>query len=285
MNQPQTATPPSNALNIKVELDKLRAMYTADIAQDTFNALWLGEVGTGKTTLLKTCRFPILVHSFDPGGTKVLKKEIEEGKVIVDSRYEKEDANNPTAYHAWEEEFFRLRAGGVFDKVGTYCLDSFTTWFECLKNQITARKAVKPKATSGYRGITSRSIGLMEQADWQVAGNIVRDMSKLCTALPCDFIMTGHLLLEKEDVSGRMIAYFNSIPSLRVNVPLLFDEIYVLLCQETSSGVARKLLTQPTGKYVARTRIGAGKFALYEEPDIKALLTKAGLPATDKEAI
>jgi len=284
MNQPQTATNP-NALDIKATLDQLRTMYTDDIAQGTFNALWLGEVGTGKTTLLKTCRFPILIHSFDPGGTKVLKTEIEAKKVIVDSRYEKEDANSPTAYALWESEFFKLRNGGLFDKIGTYCLDSFTTWFECLKNQINARKAVKSKAAAGYRGATSRSVGVMEQMDWQVAGNIVRDMSKLCTALPCDFIMTGHLLLEKEDVSGRMIAYFNSIPSLRVNVPLLFDEIYVLICQETSQGVERKLLTQPTGKYVARTRIGAGKFDLYETPNIKALLTKAGLPATDKEAI
>jgi ABC-type phosphate transport system ATPase subunit len=48
--------------------------YYADEAerQQTLNALICGDSGSGKTSLLRTCRRPILVHSFDPGGNKGL---------------------------------------------------------------------------------------------------------------------------------------------------------------------------------------------------------------------
>jgi len=276
-------TPPP--LNIKAELEKLRKMYTADIGQGTFNALILGQIGVGKTTILRTCRMPLLVHSFDPGGTKVLKEEIKAGKAFVDTRFEREDASNPTAYMAWEREFLRLRSGGFFKGIGTYCIDSFTTWLDALKNQIAVKKSMKSKSAAAYRGAIDRDVGLLEIQDWQVIGNVVRDMTKLCTSVGCDFVMTGHLMLEKEEVSGRMIAFFATIPSLRINVPLLFDEIYVLQCTETSSGITRRILTQPTGRDVARTRIGAGKFDVYEEPDIKKLLAKAGMPTEDKVVV
>lgn len=284
MEQVQTQVQ-APALNIKVELDKLRKMYTADIAQGTYNILALGEVGVGKTSLLNTCRFPALIHSFDPGGTKVLWNNIESGHIVADTRFEKEDSNSPTAYMDWEHEFFRLKNGGVFEKLGTYCIDSFTTFIEALKNQIVKKKSVKSKTSANYRGALDREIGLLEIQDWQVIGNVMRDMIKLCTSLPCDFILTGHLMLEKEEVSGRMIAHFNSIPSLRINIPLLFDEIYVLQSVETSQGVEHRILTQPTGRYVARTRIGSGKFDLYEEANVKKLLEKAGLSTADKSVI
>jgi hypothetical protein len=68
-------------------------------------------------------------------------------------------------------------------------------------------------------------------------------------------------------------------------LPLLFDELYVTHTKESASGLTYSLITKHTGQYVARTRIGAEKFETYEEPDIKALLTKAGFSAKDKPLI
>jgi len=268
--------------NIKAELERIRSISLEDLRQGKFNALILGFQGTGKTHLLKTCRLPVLIHSFDPGGTKHLRKEMLEGKIVADTRFEKEDMNDPTAYSLWEDEFFRLRSMNAFAEVGTYCIDSFTTWFDALKDQICRRKGLPTKLAAQYRGATGRAVGLLEQQDWQVAGNIVKDMTKLCADLPCDFILTGHTLLEKEEVSGRMIAFFNAIPSLRINVPILFDEIYIMEAEETTAGIRRSLLTAPTGRYIARTRIGSEKFELHEEPNIKHLLKKAGMGLDDK---
>jgi len=255
-------------LNIKAELEELRRMHLSEVSQSTVNILLLGQVGVGKTELCKTARAPILIDSFDPGGTKHLGEEIKKGRIIVDSRYENEDSSHPQAYSTWEREFLRRREIGLFSQIGTYVIDSFTMWLEALKNAIAVRKG--------------RAEKLLQLQDWQVMGNVLRDMVLLATSLPCDFILTGHLLLVKEEVSGRMIARFNTIPSLQVNIPLLFDEIYILQTEEKADGVERRLLTSPTGRYEARTRIGAHRFSLYEKPDIKYLLNKAGYPAEDK---
>lgn len=250
---------------IKEELKRLRELPTEDIAGDTFNMILLGELGVGKTSLFDTLRKPVLVHSFDPGGCKLhhLKPLIESGDLIYDPRYEKEQAERPTAYMAWEREFMRLRQLNVFHEVGTYCLDSFTTWLRALVNE-TAKRNKRPHQ-------------VLQIQDWQVVGNCIIDNVKLATALPCDFVMTGHLMLEKDEVSGRMITRFKSIPSLKVDVPLLFDEIYVLEAQGAREGVKRHLITQSTGQYIARTRIGSGVFDVHEEPNILDLLVKAGM--------
>ncbi len=79
-----------------------------------------------------------------------------------------------------------------------------------------------------------------------------------------------------------MIARFQSIPSLKINVPLLFDEIYVAQSRDTSKGAEYKLLTQSTGRHEARTRIGGGVFDKEEPQDIKALMKKAGMDIKDK---
>jgi len=164
---------------VQVELKQLREMYTKDIAgiHDTFNAILLGALGTGKTTILRTCRFPALVHSFDPGGCKVklLENHIADGRIVVDNRYEKDSLRDPT-YPAWEKEFLRLKAGGVFEGIGTYFIDSFTTWITSMVYTISK--------------LNGKQHGLMSQPDWQVAKNTVIDNIKLCTALPCDFIMS-----------------------------------------------------------------------------------------------
>ncbi|MCK5604590.1 hypothetical protein KAR91_22065, partial [Candidatus Pacearchaeota archaeon] len=94
-------------LDINVELDKLKKMYDEDSSQESFNLLLLGESGTGKTITASTGRGPILIDSFDPGGTKGLDPEIKSGKVFVDTRWEREDPKNPTAFTVWEKEFDR----------------------------------------------------------------------------------------------------------------------------------------------------------------------------------
>ena len=247
-------------LELKGEMERLRKMYTADISQGTFNALILGRIGVGKTTLVETARKPVLIHSFDPGGTKGMKKAIERGDVIVDTRFEKESAKHPLAYKDWESTFESYRANDIFKGIGTYVIDSFTTWIDALKNEVAKRKG--------------RADSVLQIQDWLVVGNQVRDVIKLATALPCDFILTGHLFLEKEEETGKIFAMFKSLPSLRIAVPMLFDEIYVLTAEDTSNEIKRSLLTQSTGKYLARTRIGRDIFNVREEPDISKMLKK-----------
>jgi hypothetical protein len=68
-----------------------------------------------------------------------------------------------------------------------------------------------------------------------------------------------------------------------VTIPMQFDELYVIQGTETSSGIKRELLIDSQGKYVARSRLkGDGQLSDKEEPNIKKILKKIGLPNEDK---
>ena len=123
--------------SILSEFKNIRDNYNKSRAKDYFNSLIYGYMGTGKTTILGTARKPVLIHSFDPGGEKVLVDQIKKGEVMVNSSFQHEDAKRPTTYRSWEKEFDRLRhMEGFFESIGTYALDSVTTWSEALMNAI-----------------------------------------------------------------------------------------------------------------------------------------------------
>lgn len=258
--------------DLSAEVNRIRNMYSGDATQGTFNALILGPSGSGKTRLLQTCRLPVLLHSFDPGGSKTVFDMIKSGSIVADTRFETDSAKKPEAYKLWEKEFENLKNANAFQHFGTYCIDSFTTFIDALKNEV-ARKC-------------GRADGLLQLQDWQVLGNVVKDVLKLCMSLPCDFIVTGHLSSEKDELSGKVVNRIATIPSLQNTLPLLFDEVYMMQADETAKGLERYMLTGNTGRFEAKTRLGSnGKFALKEPPDIKMLLKKAGRSTEDKPAI
>lgn len=256
------------ALDIQKEFESIRAMYKKDPRQGTFNALILGKSGTGKTNCLKTCRAPVLLHSFDPGGSKTIRDEIATGRILCDTRFETEDPRRPTAYNMWENEFRKLRDGKFFDNIGTYCIDSLTTFSDALIHEMLnrAKRAGQP----------------MQKQDWGAFLNGMMESVNSILNLPCDVIITGHLAMTTDDVTGRGEAGILIGGQSKDRLPILFDEVYIATAQETAKAIEYKFITANTGFYNARTRIGAGKFSTYEEPNIKALLKKAGMPCEDK---
>jgi len=251
------------------KLEEIQKLYQGDPRQFTFNAIIAGDMGTGKTSLLSTARKPVLVHSFDPGGTKVLRGEIEKGTVIADTRFEDEDPKKPTAFRLWEREFEDLRKNDVFSQVGTFAIDSITTFADACMNEILK--------SSGRAG------AVPYQQDYLRQINVLRDYMKIFTTLPCDVIVTAHLEAEKDELIGKVKMNMIITGKLKVKIPLLFDEIYVTITKQTSKGVEYYLLTRNDGYYTARTRIGKGVFEMLEKPDIKYLLEKAGMNYEDKK--
>lgn len=261
------------ALDVRADAEKLRTMYMEDPRQSTFNALITGETGTGKSYLLRTCRFPAHVDSFDPGGTKGLRKWIKKGDIIADTRYEVEDPLKPTAFNLWNTIFKQRLMDGYFDHLGTYMLDSSTFLAEAIMNWVLKK--------AGLAGNPPRWAHDYEPQKYQIRNHL-----NILTSLPCDFIMTGHLEGHKDEVTGTMNYRYMTVGKGTVLFPLKFDEIYVMVPKETSKGVEYRLMTQSTGTYVAASRIGSGGvFDQYEKPDIKALLKKAGYPCEDKPSL
>lgn len=259
-------------LDIKATIQGLRDQYTSDLAQGSLNALIVGEMGSGKTHLLKTARKPVLVYSFDPGGTKTLRSEIKRGEIVpvTSMENEAESMKHDRAWKDFESTFERHRRKGVFNHIGTVAIDSFTTALHALIRSVAVRE--------------NRDYSVLAIQDWQVVGNVIRDLVKVFTNLPCDFICTAHVDFTKDEVAGGLKSSIKAPPSLKIDLPLLFDEIYFLESREVGGQISRKLITQNTGKFECRTRIGSdGRFEVREDPNIKDLLKKAGINPADKD--
>lgn len=251
-------------LDIKKELSAIKDLYDSNPKLSTMRALIAGGTGSGKTTSLRTARKPVLIHSMDPDGTVSIRDEIAQGGIYVDTRFESDDPKDPKTWMAWEAEYFRLKRGGIFDSLGTYAIDSATTWSNIAMN-LTLKKKGRPAGTPQQDDYLPTMI-LLE--------NAIKDM----VTLPCDIILIAHEDLDKDEVSGRMFAYPLFIGKLKQRIPLLFSEVYFAQTKESSKGTEYTFLTQATGMYKARTRLGAnGRFEMYEKPDFMHLRRKAGL--------
>lgn len=261
------------------ELKKVKDYYAGDPLQKRFSALVTGETNSGKTYLLRTARKPIHVDSFDPGGTKCLRDLIAKGDVIADTQWEAEDPFNPDAFANWMKAIDIRFQIGYFEKFGTYCIDSATMFGIAVMNYQLA-------------GADRAGTAPMHRRDYMPQKVYMTNYIRKLMRLPCDFILTGHLreikklisLDTKTGIAREDIKYrFYTTGDAVVTIPLLFDEIYVLIGDEGRDGPKRKMLTDSLGTYIARSRLKMnGLLNATEEPDIKNILKKAGLSWNDK---
>ena len=215
----------------------------------------------------------MLIYSFDPGGTKVLKEEIARGEVMV-ILCEDENAKSPTEFRKWEDMFMQHRREGLFENIGTVVIDSITFWAEACMSEVM-------KANSKNRGNAVPGVPIMQ--DWMIQMRVMSDHLKLLTTLPCDTIINAHIDSERDEVTGRIFTSLMVTGKLKRRIPLLFDELYVSMSQPSATGSSFVWLTQNDGMYEAKTRLGVGgKFEKYEPQNYKALLKKAGYNTEDK---
>lgn len=261
-------------LEIIKSIEELQMMYKDSISSKYFRALVYGDSGTGKTYLSRTCRRPVLVHSFDSGGTKTVRDCIEEGWMVVDNRYETEDPKNPTAWVLWEKEYFKAKKSGLFEIFGTLVIDSATTMNQAIMNAV-----MKKGGHAGGIPVTGekgKDNDYVLQMTW--LENAIKDLF----SLPCDVIFTAHPDITTDEQKKMFIGPLLTGQS-KIRIPLMFDEMYSAQSSKTSTGIKYALLTQNSGMFRAKSRFSnKGQFKEYEEPDIKKLLKKAGYSIEDK---
>jgi hypothetical protein len=241
-----------------------REAYRALNLSGKSNVLVYGDFGTGKSTFLGTAPTPIWLDSFDPGGTttKALQPLIEQGLVIpVD--YSGDSWRQPTKFREWERNFIQMRTNGTFDHIGTYCLDSGTKWADSMMYEIVKKGGFK-------------NDGIPEQRSYLVQQITTVDLLGQMCALPCNFIMTGHIGLVKDEVSGKLETGLLLAGKLSEKVPLVFDEKWITRTRETPRGTTYEMQCHNDGYYKAETRMGGDTFEKFEEPNFRKLLIKAG---------
>lgn len=271
-------------LDARLEAARLRELYRDDPRQQRFTAIIIGVKGTGKTSLLKTARFPAHIDSFDSTGTIPLRKEIDKGDIVADTRYEYDSPASPFAWEEWVRVFRNRVREKYFESFGTYMLDTTTSW--TLSNgfyqQVKTNNVGKPMGWTQYK--------LIRQTTEEMLREIIN--------LPCDVLVTGHIEPKKEytkirDSDGSLIDEEKTVSydymatgQGDILIPLQFSEKWILMANEGPKGNVVKLLTAKNGLYNASSRLASlGVIDKWEEPNIKNILRKVGINAKDKERL
>lgn len=282
-------------LEIKRQLEEIQSLYDTHKSERLINALVYGPGGSGKTRLLETCRQPIHIDSFDPDGTDTIQKNIRSannpnGYIIADTRYEKEDPTNPSAFEEWDKKYEERKKAGYFNMFGTYALDSITTFADAVMNYVLYGAPKSGSKQQGYRGrkadrsdLLSDHLSIPQENDWPIQMSFLKNVITDILTLPCDIVIIGHLE-DKKNKQGSVIGRGLYITGrLSIRIPRLFQEIYVTRVDQTASGLEYSLITAQDGMIEAKTRLGRdGIFKFKEEPNIFKLLQKAGLKPEHK---
>lgn len=233
---------------------------------DKYNMLITGDGGTGKTTMLATAQKPVWIDSFDPGGTESISKLIDGKTIFADTRFENEDPYKPSVWSLWLQEFDKKIRMNFFDKLGTYCIDSLTTFSAAKMNQILAMAGIAGQAPRWEKDYTPQKV--------EIQNKII----KMCS-LPCTFVLTAHLDAQKDDLTGEVRFRPIITGDLKSRIYIFFDAVLVTQSKGTPQGLTYQIQTQNNGLYLARVRT---KVEPYEEPNIRKIILAAGKKAEDK---
>jgi hypothetical protein len=253
--------------------------------------LLMGEPNSGKTSFLKTCRKPILVDCFDPLGDLALRKKptdkpewanTNDGSIIV-RRWINEKSKEPTQYKKWDEQFQKDVRSGFFSCLGTYCIDSATMLLQAITNQ-----TIRERYLASVGKAKQLSQDNLDEGGYIPVYKTLTDIIKIASTQSCDFILTIHLIEEKRyNDDGALISSsleYYVFKGLKVLIPTLFAERYAMKVQNTAKESIFKVVTAPQGllKHAGSKLGGKGILEIEEEPDMKLILKKLGLPTEDK---
>jgi len=259
---------------IRANAKKIREEYEAYSNFGTYSVLIMGIFGTGKTRLLTTMPKPLLIDSFDPKGTVVVERlypeELKKGSILI-RRFWDEDYRKPSEYRRWEDQWEKDLDTNFLDNLGTYAIDSMTTWLDSLANHFSVELK------------RDRKVQKLAINDYLWMYDVVKRVIKKSSNCTCNFAVTGHLVEEQDDTTGKVEARLKTFKQLQTDIPLLFTEKYVLRKRMDGANAKYEVLITSAGRYEASTQLGAGgTLNSSEEPDLKKIMAKVGLNTDDK---
>ena len=261
----------------QVTLSQIQELYAKAKTQDKLHVIVVGQKGNGKTQLATTCPFPVLMFSFDPQGTSVIRskfphllektKEFPSGKIIVDL-YEEDDIDNPQSYKRFRSNLARYRKEGLFTQVKTVVLDTMSVMSQRMIWQIMKKEG---RSLAGVNSKSDKRMHGMQIQDYDTVLNFNIIVANQLATLPCHTIITSHMKKDKDELTGGTDWAMALPGQSQTKVPEYVPEFYYL----SLDGKGKRILnTAGTGSFHGSTRLKLDK----EEPaDISALIKKAGL--------
>jgi len=236
-------------------IEELRDIYAKTTETKKAKIMLYGEWGSYKSTIAATMPRPILIHSFDPGGDKIkhLQDGVNDGSIIIDNSWQSRTmSNSGDRFGAWNSAYNNLKRIGVFNEIGTFVIDSLTTF-----QRLVVDAAVEANTKNSYVS-KNMPVKVPQMRDYGVQDSAMEFAISDILDLPCHVLVIAHSEVHEDtdnkgNVVGREHRPLITGKKLRAKLPMLFDEIYISRVQGNRSEV----LTRPSGMYHSRTRIGS----------------------------
>lgn len=223
---------------------------------DWINGLIYGDPGAGKTYF---CGTAAEVEAMSP----VLFIDVEGGTKTIRSLYPEIDVLRIKESDGWlgfSKVYEELKAKGVMG-YKTIIVDSATEAYKLAMYHVMDMT---------IKGDPDRDPDIPARRDWGKAGELFRKMIRSFRDLDCHVFFTAHAA-EVKDAKDGSVAILPSLPGkLAREIPGYLDEVFYIYTKTEKEGVVRKLLTQPTEKYIAKDRSGKLPLSL-AEPTMSAV--------------
>lgn len=258
----------------KKHIEQLRKFLDLEVSfseNNKFSLLIKGREGSGKTSLISTAPRPILIDHFDTSGTMSIRKPIEEAKgdILIRRWYDYDNG-----YQQWTDQFNKDLKSGFFQLFTTYAWDSGTSLIDLMSNEVIKRDPKSPVSGLGGK--------MINVSMYQGMYRTLMEHVALCQHEVQIFIVSFHTKIVEDALTNEVSYELATFPYLQEKLPRQFSEKWTMLAEPNGE---HKVLMQRFGRERSSTQIGRDVFDRKEEPDLTALLKKAGVEINPKPSL
>ena len=196
----------------------------------------LGPTGSGKTSQFLTLPGKKFIYLFDPNAMLTLRghdveyEEFYPQDLSLDIQSLKKEKGGDSLmgkqrseiYLNWEKDFDEKVSSGFFDDYDVIGMDSATTLLDLIMDRILA--------------INGRAGAWPQQDDYGPQMVTFTNIVRTLTGMGKMIYFTGHLSLEKDELSQAIYRVPVMTGKLKDKIPLLFSDIFATDCQNDGKG-------------------------------------------------
>lgn len=222
---------------------------------DWINMLVYGYPGAGKTMLAGSAdevdsMSPVLFIDIE-GGTKTIRKRFPTVDVVrVSNVFDDKGNLKKTAWQSLQDVYEGIRKKAAIEgsmPYKTIVIDSLTEGHKTSMESIMLQVQKKDP---------DRDPDIPAMRDWGKSSEQIRRFVRAFRDLPCHTIFTALEASTKDATTGAIQVHPSLPGKLALEIPGYLDEVLYLYSKPNKEAVARFLLSQPTGKHIAKDRSG-----------------------------